>query len=76
MFTCQWNHEHSRWKKFPLPRTITSSAIIHGAMDNVGHNENTLAGKGLSHDTILMVFQKLADLTETDNVLQKSVIAI
>ena len=43
-------------------------------MDNVGHNENTLAGKGLSHDTILMVFQKLADLTETDNVLQNSVI--
>ena len=44
-------------------------------MDNVGHNENTLAGKGLSH-TILMVFQKLADLTETDNVLQNSVIVI
>ena len=45
-------------------------------MDNVGHKENTLAGKGLSHDTMLTVFQNLADLTETDNVLQNSVIAI
>ena len=43
--------------KVPLPRTITSSSIIHGAMDNFDHT----------------VFQNLENSTETNNVLQKSV---
>ena len=59
--------------KFLLPRTITSSSIIHGAIDNFDHNENTLTGKGSSHDTIIIVFQNSENSTETDNVLQKSV---
>ena len=59
--------------KVPLPRTKTSSSIIHGAIDNFDHNENTLTGKGSSHDTIIMVFQNSENSTETDNVLQKSV---
>ena len=37
------------------------------------HNENTLTGKGSSHDTIFMVFQNSENSTETDNILQKSV---
>ena len=59
--------------KVPLPRTITSSSIIHGTMDNFDHNKNTLTGKGSSHDTILMVFQNSENAIEADNVLQKSV---
>ena len=42
-------------------------------MDNFDHNENTLSGKGSSHDTILMVFQNSDTSTETENVLHKSV---
>ena len=59
--------------KVSLPPTITSSSTIHGAMDNFDHNENTLSGKGSSHDTILMVFQNSDTSTETENVLHKSV---
>ena len=59
--------------KVPLPQTITSSSIIHGAVDNFDHNENTFTGKGSSHDTILMVFQNSDNSEETDNSLHKSV---
>ena len=59
--------------KVPLPQTITSSSIIHGAVDNFDHNENTFTGKGSSHDTILMVFQNSDNSKETDNSLHKSV---
>ena len=62
--------------KVPLPRTITSSSIIHGAVDNFDHNENNLIGKGSSHDTILMVFQNSDNSRETDNILHKSKVLI
>ena len=54
-------------------KAITSSSIIHGAVDNFDQNENTLNGKGSSHDTILMVFQNSDNSRETGNILHKSV---
>ena len=36
---------------------IKENAIIHGAMNNFDHDENTQSGKGGSYDTILMLFQ-------------------
>ena len=59
--------------RVPLPQTITSSSIVHGAVDNFYHNENTFTGKVSSHDTILMVFQNSDNSKETDNSLHKSV---
>ena len=43
--------------KVPLPRAITSSSIIHGAMDNFDYNKNTLTGKGSSYDAIFWYFK-------------------
>ena len=36
---------------------IKENTIIHGAMDNFDHEENTQSGKRGSHDTVLMLFQ-------------------
>ena len=41
----------------PVSSIIKENTIIHGAMDNFDHEENTQSGKGGSHDTILMLFQ-------------------
>ena len=41
----------------PVPQLIEDSVLIHGAMDNFDHEENTKSGIGGSHDTILMLFQ-------------------
>ena len=41
----------------PIPSTIKNDVLLHGAMDNFDHDENTPSGIGGSHDTILMVFQ-------------------
>ena len=41
----------------PIPSTIKNNVLLHGAMDNFDHDENTPSGIGGSHDTILMVFQ-------------------
>ena len=51
--------------RIPVPENIDSSSIIHGAMDNFNHEENTSSGIGGSHDTILVLFQK-CDEIETD----------
>ena len=46
--------------RVPIPPSIFPSVLIHGAMDNFDHEENTSSGiAGGSHDTILMLFQKL-----------------
>ena len=52
--------------RVPVPKNINSSSIIHGAMDNFDHEENTLSGIGGNHDTILVLFQKpgMKDITE------------
>ena len=46
----------------PIPSTIKNNVLLHGAMDNFDHDENTPSGIGGSCDTILMVFQN--DQTE------------
>lgn len=43
--------------RVPIPPNILPSLMIHGAMDNFDHIENTPSGKDSSHDTILMLFQ-------------------
>ena len=43
--------------KVPLPRTITSPSIIHGAIDKFDHNENSLTWKGSRHDLYLWYFK-------------------
>ena len=52
--------------RVPVPKNINSSSIIHGAMDNFDHEENTLSGIGGNHDTTLVLFQKpgMKDITE------------
>ena len=52
--------------RVPVSKYIYSSPIVHDAMDNFDHEENTLSGIGGSHDTILVLFQKpgMKDTTE------------
>ena len=52
--------------RVPVSKYINSSPIVHDAMDNIDHEENTLSGIGGSHDTILVLFQKpgMKDTTE------------
>ena len=52
--------------RVPVPSSFLSNHIIHGAMDNFDHEENT-SGIGGSHDTILMLFQN-CDSSSEDNV--------
>ena len=52
-----------------IPPSIIPSILIHGAMDNFDHEENTSSGIGGSHDTILMLFQ-YTDI-EDDNDVRK-----
>ena len=47
--------------RVPLPPVISSSDIIHGAMDNFDHEEATQSGIGGSHDTVLVIFQKTSE---------------
>ena len=54
----------------PVPKNINSSSIIHGAMDNFDHEENTLSGIGGSHNTILVLFQK-PDMVEIQEEISK-----
>ena len=42
--------------RVPISNSI-KKGLLHGAMDNFDHIEDTKSGKGSSHDTILMVFQ-------------------
>ena len=59
--------------RVPVPKNINSSSIIHGAMDNFDHEENTLSGIGGSHDTTLLLFQKpgMKDITENHKVIMR-----
>ena len=50
--------------RVPVPPSIDSSTVIHGAMDNFDHDEGTSSGIGGSHDTILMLFQNRQSDTE------------
>ena len=56
--------------RLPVPKNINSSSIIHGAMDNFDHEENTFSGIGGSHDTILVLFQK-PDMVEIQEEINK-----
>ena len=42
--------------RVPISNSI-KKGLLHGAMHNFDHTEDTKSGKGSSHDTILMVFQ-------------------
>ena len=56
--------------RVPVPKNINSSSIIHGAMDNFDHGENTLSVIGGSHNTILVLFQK-PDMVEIQEEISK-----
>ena len=43
----------------PIPLSIVSFKLVHGAMDNFDHEENTLSGIDGGHHTNLMVFQNI-----------------
>ena len=47
----------ARVNRNPIPSTIKNNILLHGAINNFDHGENTPSGIGGSHDTILMVFQ-------------------
>ena len=44
----------------PVGGELSSSHLIHGAMDNFDHNENTPSGIGSSHDTGPSAFSKFS----------------
>ena len=48
---CAGNH------RVPIRPSIKGNNVIHGAMDNFDHEENSKSGKGGSHDTILVLFE-------------------
>ena len=54
--------------RVPVPENIDSSSIIHGAMDNFDHEENTSSGIGGSHDTILVLFQKSDEIKTKEEI--------
>ena len=43
--------------RVPVAEETKSNTIVHGAMDNLDQEENTLSGVGESHDTVLLRFQ-------------------
>ena len=49
--------------KVPIPPHINSESIIHGAMDNLDHND--------THDSILMLFQNRCDDVSTERMMSK-----
>ena len=56
-----------------VPKTINSSSVIHGAMDNFDHEENALSRIGGNHGTILVLFQKPGMKDTTEKLSTKSV---
>ena len=58
--------------RVPVPKNINSTSIIHDAMDNFDHDENTLSKIGGSHDTILVLFQKLGMKDTIEKIGMKS----
>ena len=59
--------------RVPVGPSIQPNSVIHGAMDNFDHDENTASGIGGSHDTILMLFQNQQD---TPNVPSDSTMTV
>ena len=59
--------------RVPIGPSIQPNSVIHGAMDNFDHDENTASGIGGSHDTILMLFQNQQD---TPNVPSDSTMTV
>ena len=59
--------------RVPVSKYINSSPIVHDAMDNFDHEENTLSGIGGSHDTILVLFQKPGMKDTTEKISTRSV---
>ena len=57
--------------RVPVPENINCSSIIHGAMDNFDHEENTSSGIGGSHDTILVLFQKYDKIEINEEISRK-----
>ena len=59
--------------RVPVPPSIIPSILIHGAMDNFDHEENTSSGIGGSHDTNLMLFQNtdIEDNIDVRKISQK-----
>ena len=57
--------------RVPVPENIDSSSIIHGAMDNFDHEENTSSGIGGSHDIILVLFQKSDEIKTKEEISHK-----
>ncbi len=45
--------------RVPIPPVLEATSPLNGAMDNFDRNENTLAGIGSTHDTILVLFQNV-----------------
>ena len=43
--------------RVPVSTSICSSNIIHGAMGNFDHEEDTISGIKGSHDTVMVIFQ-------------------
>ena len=58
--------------RVPVPKNIISTSIIHDAMGNFDHDENTLSKIGGSHDTILVLFQKLGMKDTIEKIGMKS----
>ena len=46
--------------RVPVSTSICSSNIIHGAMGNFDHEEDTNSGIKGSHDTVMVIFQNNA----------------
>ena len=57
--------------RVPVPENIDSSSIIHGAMDNFDHEENTSSGAGGCHDTFLVLFQKNDEIETNEEISHK-----
>ena len=57
--------------RVPVPENIDSSSIIHGAMENFDHEENTSSGIDGSHDTILVLFQKSDEIETNEEISHK-----
>ena len=58
--------------RVPLPSSIAPHELVHGAMNNFDHKENTVSGVGGSHDTIIMLFQNVKDTDLCNGQLQIS----
>ena len=49
--------KQARNGRVPVSTSISSSNIVHGAMDNSDHEGDTNSGIKGSHDTVMLIFQ-------------------